>query len=100
MPAERFLLFKIDNRGDLYESRPLPLIVGATNPAHPLPPDYAEALNESMQCKFRDFNYGVLLDDDDGMMLGLRYEREEFAELGNRLHLVCFVPRQRSTPEG
>jgi hypothetical protein len=38
----------------------------------------------------------VLLDDEDGMVLGLRYEREESAELGNRLHLLCFVPRLRS----
>jgi hypothetical protein len=74
----------------------LPLVVGAANPAHRLPADFAEGLNEPMQCKFRDFNYGALLDDEDGMVLGLRYEREEFAGLGNRLHLLCFVPRLRS----
>jgi hypothetical protein len=98
VPAERFLLFKIDKRGDSYESRPLPLAVGAANPARPLPDDFAVALNEPMQCKFRDFNYGVLIDDEDGMMLGLRYEREEFAGLGNRLHLLCCVPNPRLPP--
>jgi hypothetical protein len=100
VPPERFLLFKIDKRDDSYESRPLPLIVGAANFAHSLPADYAETLNDPMQSKFRDFNYGVLLDDEDGMVLGLRYERKEFADLGNRLHLLCFIPNPRSTTPG
>jgi hypothetical protein len=97
VPEDHFLLFKIDKREDIYEARPLPLVVGAANPAHPLLRDYAEAMNEPMDHKFRDFNYGVLIDDEDGMMLGLRYEREEFAELGNRLHLVCFIPKEPAT---
>ena len=96
VPTEQFLLFKVDKCDDSYESRPLPLVVGGKNRAHPLPADFAEALNEPMQYRFREFNYDVLLLDKDGMVLGLRYEREEFAELGNRLHLVCFVPIRRT----
>jgi hypothetical protein len=99
VPPGRFLLFKIDKRDDSYESRSLPLVVGAANPAHPLPKPFAEALNEPMPCKFRDFSYGILLNDEDGIVLGLRYEREEFAGLGNRLHLLCFIPNPRPTTE-
>jgi hypothetical protein len=99
--AERFLLFKVDKRDDAYEARPLPLSVGVANPAHPLPQEWTTALDEPMQHKFRDFSYDVFAYDEDGMAMGLRYEREEFAGLGNRLYLLCFVPHPSpaSTPK-
>jgi hypothetical protein len=92
-PAERFLLFKIDAVDGRYESRPLPMRVGEVNPAQPLDAAFTSALAEPMQHKFRDFGYELFTDDDDGMVLGIRYEREEFAELGNRLYLICFIPK-------
>jgi hypothetical protein len=98
VPAERFLLFKVDKHQDTYAARPLPLRVGVVNPAGLLPTDFAEALNEPMQHRFREFSYECFTNDEDGMVMRLRYEREEFAELGNRLYLLCFVPTPRSTP--
>jgi hypothetical protein len=92
VPAERFLLFKIDKPDDAYEARPLPMRVGVANPAQPLRREWTEALDEPMQHRFRDFSYEVLTYDEDGIVMGLRYEREEFAALGNRLYLLCFVP--------
>jgi hypothetical protein len=92
VPAERFLLFKIDAVGERYESRPLPMRVGEVNSAQPLGAEFTSALAEPMQYKFRDFAYELFANDDDGVVLGIRYEREEFAELGNRLYLLCFVP--------
>jgi hypothetical protein len=70
--------------------------VGGANPGHPLESKFAEALNEPMQYKFRDFSYEWFADDEAGMVMGLRYEREEFEGLGNRLYLLCFVPKPRS----
>ena len=93
VPAERFLLVKLDKRDGRYESRPLPLRVGGGNPVNQVAPECAKALDEPMRYKFRDFSYEVFANDDDGMVLGLRYEREEFAGLGNRLYLMCFVPK-------
>jgi hypothetical protein len=66
--------------------------VGEVNPAQLLDARFTSALAQTMQYKFRDFSYELFADDDDGMVLGIRYEREEFAELGNRLYLLCFVP--------
>ena len=92
VPAVDFNLFKIDKHNDLQEVRPLPLNVGGPNPAVPLSPEFCEMLNEPMRHKFRDFRFEWFADDDDGMVMGLKYEREEFAHLGNRLYLVCFIP--------
>jgi hypothetical protein len=96
VPAEQFLLFKIDKHGDGYVARLLPLSVGVANPAGQVDPEFAAALEEPMQFKFRDFSYELFADDEDGMVMGLRYEREEFAGLGNRLYLLCFVPKART----
>jgi hypothetical protein len=82
----------VDKRENSYEVRKLPLRVGVANPAQPVPADFAEMLNEPMQYKFRDFSYEWFANDENGMAMGLRYEREEYAELGNRLYLLCFVP--------
>jgi hypothetical protein len=94
LPPERFLIFKLDKRGDAYESRMLPLNVGVANPASTLAPEWTKPLDATMQYKFRDFSYELFADDKDGLVMGLRYEREEFAGLGNRLYLLCFVPNQ------
>jgi hypothetical protein len=96
VPVEQFLLFKVDKREDRYEARLLPLSVGVVNPAGQLDQEFAAALDEPMQYKFRDFSYELFANDEDGMVMGLRYEREEFAGLGNRLYLLCFVPKARS----
>jgi hypothetical protein len=100
VPAERFLLFKVDKPDDAYEARPLPLSVGVANPAQSLPQEWTAVLDGPMQHKFRDFSYEVFAYDEYGMAMGLRYEREEFAGLGNRLYLLCFVlhPSPSSTP--
>jgi hypothetical protein len=92
VPAELFVLFKVDKRDAAYEARLLPLRVGGANLAQPLPQEWTADLDEPMRHKFRDFGYDVFANDEDGMTIGLRYERDEFAGLGNRLYLLCFVP--------
>lgn len=95
-PAEQFLLVKIDRREGVSEGRRLPLTVGGGNPAQPVPAEFAEAMDGAMQYKFRDFAYELFANDDDGIVMALRYEREEYAGLGNRLLLLCFVPNPPS----
>ncbi|MCE9529833.1 MAG: hypothetical protein K8T89_01630 [Planctomycetes bacterium] len=93
VPAEGFTILKIDPVDDLHEGRVLPLRVGGRNPSRTFEPDINAALKEPMRHKFRDFRYDWFADDDDGMVFGLKYEREEFAHLGNRLFLICAVPK-------
>jgi hypothetical protein len=95
LPQEQFILFKADKLEDHYEARQLPLTVGGPNPAGPLSQEWTETLDHPMQYKLRDFSYELFANDADGMMMGIRYEREEFAGLGNRLYLLCFVHTPR-----
>jgi hypothetical protein len=91
VPAEQFMLFQLEPHASGYNARRLPLAVGGPNRSDPIAPDFAEALNAPMAHRFRDFRYEWLGSEAEGMTIGLRYEREEFAGVGNRLYLLCLV---------
>ncbi len=69
VPAEQFVIFKIDRDEVSYQARVLPMSVGGPNHAQPLHPQFTEVLNEQMRHKFRDFRFEWFADDEEGMVM-------------------------------
>jgi hypothetical protein len=92
LPASNFIVFQVNKQGKHYETRLLPLRVKGPNPAVPIHPRFYAMLEEPFQYSFGDFHYELFANDADGMMMALKYVHDEFAHLGNRFFLLCYVP--------
>lgn len=92
LPASAFYLFQINRKGNHYETRALPLRVKGPNPALMVHPEFYKILEEQFQYSFGPFHYDIIANDEDGMIMALKYAHDEFAHLGNQFYLVCYVP--------